>query len=77
MGAAPSTTFKPVEDLPSLAGKVVIVTGSRYHISLFYGLETLLNLRALSQQRHKLCYPPALFKDGRKGDSFVNTHKNL
>ncbi|PBL04045.1 NAD(P)-binding protein [Armillaria gallica] len=28
MGAAPSTTFNPVEDLPSLAGKVVIVTGS-------------------------------------------------
>ena len=29
MGAAPSKTFNPVQDLPSLKGKVVIVTGSR------------------------------------------------
>ncbi|PBL04030.1 NAD(P)-binding protein [Armillaria gallica] len=28
MGAAPSTTFNPVEDLPSLSGKVAVVTGS-------------------------------------------------
>ena len=29
MGVAPSKTFKPLEELPSLKGKVVIVTGSR------------------------------------------------
>ena len=29
MGVAPSKTFNPVQDLPSLKGKVVIVTGSR------------------------------------------------
>ena len=29
MGVAPSKTFKPLEDLPSLKGKVAIVTGSR------------------------------------------------
>lgn len=28
MGGVPSKTFNPVEDLPSLAGKVVVVTGS-------------------------------------------------
>ncbi|KAK0218376.1 hypothetical protein EDD85DRAFT_361073 [Armillaria nabsnona] len=28
MGGIPSKTFNPVEDLPSIAGKVVIVTGS-------------------------------------------------
>ncbi|PBL04067.1 NAD(P)-binding protein [Armillaria gallica] len=28
MGAAPSATFNLVEDLPSLSGKVLIVTGS-------------------------------------------------
>ena len=29
MGTAPSKTFNPVNDLPSLKGKVAIVTGSR------------------------------------------------
>ncbi|KAK0434371.1 hypothetical protein EV421DRAFT_1909485 [Armillaria borealis] len=29
MGGVPSKPFNPVEDLPTLAGKVVIVTGSR------------------------------------------------
>jgi len=28
-GAAPSQVFNPVKDLPSMQGKVVIVTGSR------------------------------------------------
>ncbi|KAK0495171.1 NAD-P-binding protein [Armillaria luteobubalina] len=40
MGAAPSTTFNPVEDLPSLAGKVLIVTGSSRGI----GFATLQHL---------------------------------
>ena len=29
MGGAPSKVFNPVQDLPSLKGKVVLVTGSR------------------------------------------------
>jgi NAD(P)-dependent dehydrogenase (short-subunit alcohol dehydrogenase family) len=30
-GAAPSKDFDPIRDLPKLAGKVVLITGSRYY----------------------------------------------
>lgn len=42
-GAAPSQTFDPVRDLPSMAGKVVIVTGSSSGI----GFATLQHLARL------------------------------
>jgi len=45
MGVAPSKTFKPLEDLPSLKGKVVIVTGSSRGIG-FASLQHLLRLGA-------------------------------
>jgi NAD(P)-dependent dehydrogenase (short-subunit alcohol dehydrogenase family) len=45
MGAAPSNTFNPVQDLPSLKGKVIIVTGSSSGIG-FASLQHLLRLGA-------------------------------
>jgi len=44
MGAAPSKTFNPVQDLPSLKGKVVIVTGSRSGSLLCMLCSTLMGL---------------------------------
>ncbi|PBL03999.1 hypothetical protein ARMGADRAFT_40740 [Armillaria gallica] len=45
MGGVPSKTFNPVEDLPSLAGKVVIVTGSSRGIG-FATLQYMLRMGA-------------------------------
>jgi len=45
MGGTPSKTFKPLEDLPSLKGKVAIVTGSSSGIG-FASLQHLLRLGA-------------------------------
>ncbi|PBL04032.1 NAD(P)-binding protein [Armillaria gallica] len=45
MGAAPSTTFNPVQDLPSLSGKVAIVTGSSSGIG-FASLQHLSRMGA-------------------------------